>query len=99
MVSVKTYLAVFLALLVLTLITTAVAYVDLGAGLNVVVALLIAVTKTLLVVLFFMHLLYSSRLTILFAAAGVFWLGILLVLTLTDYLSRGWVNPIQPIAG
>ena len=99
MVSVKTYFGVFLALMVLTVITTAVAYVDLGAGLNVVVALTIAIIKTLLVVLFFMHLLYSSRLTMLFAGAGIFWLAILLAFTLSDYLTRGWVSPIQPIAG
>jgi cytochrome c oxidase subunit 4 len=99
MISVKTYLAVFIGLLVLTLVTTGVAYVDLGGTWNIVAALAIAVVKTLLVALYFMHLRYSSRLTILFAGAGVFWLGILFVLTITDYISRGWVSAFEAVFG
>ena len=59
---------------------------------NVVSALSIAVAKTLLVILYFMHVRYSSRLTWVFVAAGFFWLGILVVLGMSDYLSRGWMS-------
>ena len=93
---VKTYLAVFVALLVLTLATWLVAQVDLGWA-NDVVALTIAVTKALLVLWFFMHLRYSTRMTVLTAVAGFFWLGILLVLTLSDYLTRG--SDLLPVLG
>jgi len=93
---VKTYLAVFFALLVLTLATWLVAQVDLGWA-NDVVALTIAVTKALLVLWFFMHLRYSTRMTLLTAVAGFFWLGILLVLTLSDYLTRG--SDLLPVLG
>jgi len=84
---VRTYLAVFAALLVLTLVTWGVAQVDLGWA-NDAVALTIAVTKALLVLWFFMHLRYSTRMTVLTALAGFFWLGILIFLTLNDYLTR-----------
>lgn len=83
----RTYYSVFGALLVLTLLTTGIAYADLGPF-NVAVALTIAVVKALLVVLFFMHLKHSSHLVQIFAGAGVFWLLILLTFTLSDYLSR-----------
>ena len=86
--SVKLYVAVFVALLVLTFVTVLVAEVDLGWA-NDVVALTIAVTKALLVLTFFMHLRYSTRLTVLTAIAGFFWLAILIVLTLNDYATRG----------
>jgi cytochrome c oxidase subunit IV len=85
----KTYVAIFAALLVLTGLTTSVAFLDLGL-LNPVVALSIAVLKGTLVVLFFMHLRYSSRLTWIVAGASIFWLGILLVLIMSDYAARGW---------
>ena len=86
MVSPKIYLGVFAALLALTALTTAIAFVDLGGVGNVAVALSIAIVKAALVAL------YSSHLTMLFVTAGVFWLGILLGLTLSDYISRGWVS-------
>ena len=92
MISVKTYLAVFAALLALTALTTAIAFVDLGGVGNVAVALSIAIVKAALVALYFMHLRYSSPLTVIFAGAGLFWLGLLIVLTLSDYISRGWVS-------
>ncbi len=88
-VSPKTYVAVFAALLVLTGLTTTVAFYDLGL-LNPVVALSIAILKGTLVVLFFMHLRYSSRLIWIVAGASIFWLGILLVLLMSDYVARGW---------
>jgi cytochrome c oxidase subunit 4 len=82
------YFAVFAALMVLTALTYGVATLDLGP-LNDVVALAVAVTKAVLVVLFFMHVRHSTRMTKLTLVAGVFWLGILLALTLSDYLARG----------
>jgi cytochrome c oxidase subunit IV len=89
-VPVKVYVAVFLTLLVMTAITTAVSGIDLGPW-NTVVALGIGVFKATLVVLFFMHVKYSSRLTAVVIAGGIFWLGILLVLTLSDFMSRDWL--------
>jgi cytochrome c oxidase subunit 4 len=70
-----------------TAITVAAAYLDLGP-LNTVVALAIACTKATLVVLFFMHVKYSSRLTWAVVFGSVFWLFILLALTYNDYLTR-----------
>jgi cytochrome c oxidase subunit 4 len=89
---VSIYLGVFLALMVLTVVTILVAYVNLGPF-NKVVALGIASIKASLVVLFFMHVKYASRLTKLFAATGIFFLLILFSLTMIDYGSRMWVNP------
>lgn len=92
-VSPKIYVAVFLALMVLTFVTVQVAKQDLG-GLNAVVALTIAVIKASLVVLYFMHARYSPRLTWLVIASGFAWLAILIGVTLSDYMSRGWLgNP------
>lgn len=93
-VSIKFYAAIFAALLLLTLTTTGMAFVDLGGDLNTVVAVTIAVLKALLVILFFMHVRYSSHLTWLFVGAGFFWLLILLTLTMTDPLARGWLSPV-----
>jgi cytochrome c oxidase subunit 4 len=70
------------------LATAGVAFVDLGGGLNSIVALAIAVVKALLVMLFFMHVRYSSRLTWVFAGAGLFWLLILATFTVSDVLTR-----------
>jgi cytochrome c oxidase subunit 4 len=86
--SIKTYVLVLLALLGATIATTAVAYVNLGPF-SVVVALFIAVCKMLLVALFFMHVRHSNKLTRLVVAGGLLWLGILLTLTMTDFLTRG----------
>jgi cytochrome c oxidase subunit 4 len=66
LISVRAYAIVFLTLIALTLLTTAVAFVDLGGELNSVVAVSIAVCKTLLVILYFMHVRYSDRLTWVF---------------------------------
>jgi cytochrome c oxidase subunit IV len=85
------YLAVFTALMALTAVTTAAAFHDLGP-LNNVVALGIATLKAALVVLFFMHVRYGTRLTPLVIAAGLFWMVILIALSLTDYLTRGWLG-------
>lgn len=85
----KVYFAVFAALMVLTLITYLVALLDLDF-LNVIIALTVAVTKATLVVLYFMHVRYSSRLTKVVVISGFFWLGILIVFTLSDYMTRIW---------
>jgi len=87
-VPVRTYLAVFAALLVLTGLTVFAATVDLGMW-NTPVALAIAIVKALLVILFFMHVKYGSRLIWVAAAAGFFWLLQLLAGTAADYMSRG----------
>ena len=86
----KIYLNIFGVLLFLTIVTTAVAFIDLGRW-NTIVALTIAVSKALLVALYFMHVRYSSRLTWVVLAGGLFWLGIMIVLTMSDYLSRHWL--------
>ena len=88
LVSPRTYVSIFLALMVLTGVTVGAAYLDLGPF-NTLVALVIACTKMMLVVLYFMHVRYSSRLTWAVVGAGFFWLGLLLLLTLSDYLTRG----------
>ena len=89
--SVKTYAAVWIVLLILTGVTTTVAYVDLGAF-SVVVAMTIAVVKMLLVALFFMHLRHSTHLTRLVVAGGLIWLLILLALSFADFATRGWTG-------
>src|SRR5689334_24848818 len=86
----STYFAVFGALMVGTALTVAAAYVDFPLSLNFPVALAIAVTKATCVVLFFMHVKYSSKLTKLIVGVALFFLGIMLTLTFSDYLSRGW---------
>ena len=86
--SLKVYLIVFLALLALTLATLGVAFVDLGGNLNAMIALAIAVSKAVLVMLYFMHLRFSPPLTWIVAGAGIFWLMIMVVLTLSDVLAR-----------
>ena len=89
----KLYFAIFAALIVLTGATVVVARLDLGAA-NDVVALTIAVVKALLVMIFFMHLRHSTRLTVLTAMAGFFWLAILILITMSDYVSRGVILPV-----
>lgn len=86
------YILTFVALMVLTAATVFVANFDLGWA-NDVVAMGIAVTKALLVLWFFMHLRYSTRVTVLTAVAGFFWLAILIFLTLNDYMTRESLFP------
>jgi cytochrome c oxidase subunit 4 len=87
----RVYYSVYVILLGLLLLTWGLSYVHLGHPFNVTVALSIAIVKTLLVVLFFMHVRYSSRLTWVFVGAGVAWMGYILILTMSDYLTRGTV--------
>jgi cytochrome c oxidase subunit 4 len=87
---IRLYLFVFGALMVGTALTVVVAFFDLGF-LNNVVMLAVACTKALLVVLFFMHVRWGTRLTWVVAGSGFFWLLILFGLGMADYLSRGWM--------
>ena len=89
--SIGTYALIFVTLLVLTAVTTGVAYIDLGPF-SVVVALTIAVVKMLLVALFFMHLRHSTQLTKVVVAGGLMWLAIMIVLGMADFLTRGWLG-------
>ena len=93
-VSQKTYYVVFAALMALLVLTVLAS--GIGPGLlGIAVALTIAVCKAVLIILYFMHVRYSSRLVWIFAGAAFFWLGILLGFVLTDYLTRTWL----PISG
>ena len=87
----KIYFRTGIALLVLLAATWIIGYVDLGPF-NLIVALAIAITKAIVIALFFMHIKESSRLLHLAAVAGVMWLLILISLTLSDYFTRGWVQ-------
>jgi cytochrome c oxidase subunit 4 len=93
-VSLRLYLGVFAALILLTGLTVTVAFFDLGGGrlhaVNAAAAITIALAKAILVLLYFMHVRYSSRLIWIFVGAGGFWLLILFAFTLADFLSRGW---------
>jgi cytochrome c oxidase subunit 4 len=84
----KFYYTIWIVLLCLTVITAAVSFVDLGP-LNTVVALVIATFKALLVVLFFMHVKYTSeKLTKIVIVSAIFWLFLLLALSMADYATR-----------
>ena len=89
--SIRTYILVFVALLVLLLATVGAAYLPMGA-LHFPVAMAIAAVKAVLIVLFFMHALHSHRLTLVICVASLLWLSIMLALTLADYHSRGWLD-------
>jgi cytochrome c oxidase subunit IV len=84
------YYVIFGALIVGTVLTVVVAKFDLGP-LNNVVMLTVACAKALLVILYFMHVRWSSRLTWVIAASGFVWLLIMFTITMSDYISRGWV--------
>src|SRR5437867_9460822 len=87
----RAYLVIFLALLVGTGLTAWVAFFDFPCPLNAVIALTIAVVKATLVILYFMHVRYSSRLVALIIASALFWMAILFALTISDYSTRGWL--------
>ena len=88
--SLAVYFGIFLALMVFTVLTVAVSRVDLGMW-NTPIAMAIAITKATLVILFFMHVIHSSRLTWVTILGALLWLGVLFVLTLADYLTRHWL--------
>jgi cytochrome c oxidase subunit 4 len=92
-VSPKVYVTIFAVLMICTFLTVAAAKVDLNqyfSGLNIIVALTIATLKASLVVLFFMHGKYSPKRTQLVIICSVFWLAIMLFMTMSDYISRPW---------
>jgi len=84
-----TYAIIFVALLIGTALTIGASYLDMGPW-NPVIAIAIAVTKATLVVLFFMHIKYSSKLMKLTVGAGLFTFLVLVGMSLSDYLSRAW---------
>jgi cytochrome c oxidase subunit 4 len=92
--SASVYFGIFIALMALLAATICAAYVDLGA-LNLPIAMTISIAKTLLIILFFMHVRQGTRLTWLFAGAGFFWLMLLLGLAMSDYATRHW-TPVTP---
>jgi cytochrome c oxidase subunit IV len=87
--SLKIYFAVFAALMVLTVLTVAVARIDLGT-LNTAVAMAVAILKATVVILWFMHVIHSPRLTWVVVISSFLWLAVLFVLTFSDYLTRHW---------
>jgi len=91
----KTYFVVFASLMVFTAITVAIAFFDLGP-LNNVVMLGIAVFKATLVIMYFMHVKYGTRLIPVVIGSGVFFLAILFAITMSDYMSRGWLGAGTP---
>jgi cytochrome c oxidase subunit 4 len=86
----RSYGLAWLVLLVLTGLTTGVAYIDMGVY-NMVAAVAIAIIKALLIVVLFMHLTKSTMLTRVIASGALVWLGIMILLTMTDYVTRGWL--------
>ena len=92
------YYAVFMALMVLTFVTWAITYVDLGEF-NLILALAVAITKALLVIVYFMHLKWSPKLIKVTIGSSIFFLMIMFTMTLSDYLSRGSMGlPQYPTA-
>ena len=89
------YVGIWASLMFLTALTTGVSFIELGDW-NIVLALVIATIKGTLVVLFFMHLYYSTKLTKVTMIAALFFLFLLLALSMTDYLTRPWLtNPMH----
>ena len=91
-VSGRIYLVIFLVLLLGTALTVAAGFVDFPGPLNVIIALTIASVKATLVLLYFMHLRYSARLTWVIFLSALFWMGLLFALTFSDYWTRQWLN-------
>lgn len=95
---IRVYFGVFVALMLLMVVTVVAAYYNLGPF-NDIVAMAIAITKMTLIMLFFMHLRYSSRLTWIFAGVGFLFFAILIGITLSDYFTRGSFSPVAPTLG
>jgi cytochrome c oxidase subunit 4 len=87
-VSVRVYITIFSVLLVGTALTVWAAFVDFPVGLNAIIAMTIAVTKATFVVLYFMHVRYSSRLVWVIVGSALFWMAILFAFTFADYMTR-----------
>ena len=94
----RVYVVTWAALLVLTALTTGIAYIDLGVY-NTVVALAIAGIKMMLVVLFFMHVKYISGMPRVVMIAALFWLGIMMAFTVADEITRNWTPFAHPWTG
>jgi cytochrome c oxidase subunit 4 len=92
-VSIRIYLTIALALIAGTALTVIAGKMDFPGPLNVIIALTIACIKATLVVLYFMHVRYSSRLIWLIFISALFWMAILFALTFSDYLTRTWLTP------
>ena len=90
----RVYITIFLALMLGTGLTVVAAFRDFPGPLNAVVAMTIAVVKATLVILYFMHVRYSSRLVWLIISAALFWLAIMFALTISDYWTRSWLPPL-----
>ena len=90
-ISIPTYLVIYGILMGLLLLTVGAALLDLGPF-QFAAAMTIAIIKAVLIVLYFMHVRYSERLTWVFSGASFVWLLLLIVFTLNDYLTRGWLN-------
>jgi len=93
-VSLKVYITIFLVLLVGTALTVWVAFLDFPWRFNTIIALTIATVKATFVVLYFMHVRYSSRLIWVIVASALFWMGIMFALTFSDYFTRGWIPSV-----
>jgi len=91
-VPIRVYVTIFMVLLVGTALTVAAAFVDFPWRLNTIVALTIATIKATFVVLYFMHVRYSSRLIWVIVAAALFWMAIMFAFTFSDYLTRDWIS-------
>ena len=91
-VPVRIYVMIFLALLVGTALTVMAAFVDFPWRLNTIVAMTIATAKATLVVLYFMHVRYSTRLVWVIIGSALFWMAILFALTFSDFWTRPWLS-------
>jgi cytochrome c oxidase subunit 4 len=90
----RVYISIFLVLMLGTGLTVLAAFYDFPGPLNAVFALTIAVVKATFVILYFMHVRYSSRLIWLIISAALFWLAIMFALTISDYWTRAWLPPM-----
>jgi cytochrome c oxidase subunit 4 len=93
-VPIRTYLIIFISLMVLGALTIGAAFLNLGAF-NNLIALAIAVTKAALIMAFFMHLKYSNKLTLVIGTMGFFWLLIFFAITIGDYMARGSIPGVM----
>jgi cytochrome c oxidase subunit IV len=90
----RVYITIFLVLMAGTGLTVLAAFRDFPGPLNAVVAMTIAVVKATFVILYFMHVRYSSRLIWLIIGSALFWLAIMFALTISDYWTRTWLPPL-----
>ena len=93
----RTYVTIYIALMVLLVLTVVASYVNLGHGMNLAVAMTIAIVKAVLVILFFMHVRRSTKLTWVYASAAFLWLAIMFALTFSDYFTRSITPRAQRI--